>query len=66
MRAMTSASQAWGSMSLSLAVTISEYMNAARWPPRSEPTNSHDFLPRAILRIPIESRSIRATVTASF
>ena len=50
MRASTSASQACGSTSLSFAVTISEYMAAARSPPRSEPANSHDFLPRAIPR----------------
>ena len=43
MRARTSASQACGSMSLSFAVPISVYMNAARSPPRSEPANSHAF-----------------------
>ena len=50
MRASTSASQACGSMSLSLAVTIRLYMAAARMPPRSEPAKSHDFLPNAIPR----------------
>ena len=33
-----------------LAVTIRLYIAAARCPPRSEPANSHDFLPRAIPR----------------
>ena len=37
MRSSTSASQACGSTSLSLAVTIRLLKNAARWPPRSEP-----------------------------
>lgn len=50
MRVRTSASQACGSMLSSFAVTISEYMNAACWLPRSEPANSHDFLPNAIPR----------------
>ena len=40
MRASTSASQAWGSISLSLAETMRVYMNAARRAPRSEPANS--------------------------
>src|SRR5262249_57218117 len=40
MRASTSASQAWGSTSLSLAVWISVSMTAARSPPRSDPANS--------------------------
>src|SRR4029453_15488390 len=48
MRASTSASQAWGSISLSLAVWISVSMTAARSPPRSEPANSHDLRPSAI------------------
>lgn len=52
MRASTSASQACGSMSFILAVTIRLYMAAARWPPRSEPAKSHDFLPRAMPRSP--------------
>jgi hypothetical protein len=47
MRARTSASQACGSTSLSLAVWMSVYMRAARSAPRSDPANSHDFLPRA-------------------
>src|SRR3954447_15740424 len=50
MRARTSASQACGSISFNLAVTIRLYIAAARCPPRSEPANSHDFLPRAIPR----------------
>ena len=50
MRASTSASQACGSMSFILAVTISLYIAAARSPPRSEPANNHDFLPRAMPR----------------
>lgn len=47
---MTSASQVWGSMPFSFALPIKEYMKAARWPPRSEPVKSHDFLPRATPR----------------
>src|ERR1700734_1668561 len=47
MRARTSASQACGSTSLSFAVWMSVYMTAARSAPRSDPANSHDFLPRA-------------------
>ena len=43
MRASTSASQACGSTSFILAVTIRLYMTAARWPPRSEPQNNHDL-----------------------
>ena len=50
MRPRTSASQACGSILLSLAVPMSVYIAAARTPPRSEPQNSHDFLPRAIPR----------------
>ena len=50
MRPRTSASQACGSTLLSLAVPMSVYIAAARTPPRSEPQNSHDFLPRAIPR----------------
>ena len=50
MRASTSASQAWGSTSLSLAVWISVYMTAARSPPRSEPANSQALRPRAMPR----------------
>src|SRR5882757_5536583 len=37
-------------MSFIFAVTMMLYMAAARWPPRSEPANSHDFLPSAISR----------------
>ena len=51
---MTSASQACGSMSFSLAVPIIVYMAAARCPPRSDPAKSHDFLPRAT---PLSERS---------
>jgi len=40
-------SQACGSTSLSFAVMISVNMTAARSAPRSEPANSHAFLPRA-------------------
>jgi hypothetical protein len=47
-RASTSASQACGSVSLSLAVAIRVYMAAARSPPRSEPANNHDRHPTAI------------------
>jgi hypothetical protein len=47
MRARTSASQACGSMSFILAVTITLCMNAARSPQRSEPQNSHDSRPKA-------------------
>jgi len=47
MMAMMSVSQSCGSMALSLAVPIMEYMKAARWPPRSEPAKSQDFRPRA-------------------
>src|ERR1041385_7638312 len=50
MRRSTSASQACGSMPLSLAVTISVYIAAARSPPRSEPANSHDLRPSAMPR----------------
>jgi hypothetical protein len=39
-----------GSMSFIFAETISEYITAARCPPRSDPAKSHDFLPRAIPR----------------
>src|ERR1700733_12209608 len=52
MRARTSASQACGSISFILAVTIRLYITAARSPPRSEPQNNQDFLPRAIPRTP--------------
>jgi hypothetical protein len=50
MRASTSANQACGSISFVFAVTIREYMKAARSPPRWEPANSHAFLPRAMPR----------------
>src|SRR5690606_16295207 len=49
-RPSTSASQACGSTSFILAVTIREYMKAARSPPRGDPAKSHAFLPRAIPR----------------
>src|SRR5436190_22987246 len=49
-RARASASQACGSTPFSLAVTIRLYIAAARRPPRSDPANSHDFLPSAIPR----------------
>src|SRR5580704_11394939 len=49
-RARTSASQACGSTSFILAVTMRLYMAAARLPPRSDPQNNHDFLPRAMPR----------------
>src|SRR4029077_6500110 len=52
MRARTSASQACGSISFILAVTIRLYIAAARSPPRSEPQNNHDFRPKAIPRTP--------------
>ena len=45
-RRSTSASQARGSTSFSLAVTRSEYMAAALSPPRSLPANNHAFLPQ--------------------
>ena len=47
MRVNTSASQAFGSMSLSLAVMMSVFMTAALSAPRSEPANNHAFLSRA-------------------
>ena len=49
-RPSTSASQTCGSTSVSFAVTINEYIAAARFPPRPEPANNHDFLPSAIPR----------------
>src|SRR6476660_1791375 len=52
MRERTSLSQACGSTPFLLAVTIRLYIEAARCPPRSDPQNSHDFLPRAIPRSP--------------
>src|SRR5829696_5576985 len=54
MRASTSASQACGSTSLSLAVMIRVAMAAARSAPRSEPANSHERRPRAK---PLRARS---------
>ena len=45
-RASTSASQAWGSTLLRLAVVISVYIAAARTWQWSEPQNSHNFLPK--------------------
>src|SRR5258708_4682190 len=55
MRASTSASQACGSISLSLAVMISVAMTAARSAPRSEPANSQDLRPRAFSGIVAEA-----------
>jgi hypothetical protein len=52
-----SASQARGSISFSLAVTISDYIAAARTPPRSEPANNQALRP-GVLNV-IESRSRR-------
>src|ERR1700761_7254984 len=52
MRAGRWASQACGSTSFILAVTIRLYITAARSPPRSEPQNNHDFRPKAIPRAP--------------
>lgn len=49
-RPRTSASQAWGSTSLSRQVSISELATAARYPPRSEPQNSHDLRPSGTQR----------------
>ena len=46
MRASTSASQACGSTSFILAVTIRLYITAVRCPPRSDPQNSHDRRPK--------------------
>ena len=37
-------------MSFSLAVMISEYIAATRYPPRSNPANSHDLRPMAMPR----------------
>ena len=31
-----------------IAVTISEYISAVRWPPRSDSANSHDLQPNAM------------------
>ncbi len=45
MRDRTSASQACGSTSFILSVTIKLYITAARSPPRPEPQNSHDLRP---------------------
>ena len=53
--ASTSASQACGSTSLSLAVTMRVYIAAARSPPRSEPANSQERLPSAIPRIALSA-----------
>src|SRR5438045_882201 len=50
MRSSTSASQACGSMALSLAVSIRVNIAAARSPPRSEPANNQDLRPIAIPR----------------
>src|SRR6266852_5090595 len=55
MRERTSASQACGSIPFILAVTMRLYMAAARCPPRSDPQNSHDFLPRAMPRSPLSA-----------
>lgn len=48
-RARTSVNQASGSTSLRRAVPKRPNIIVARWPPRSEPTNNHVFLPRATL-----------------
>ncbi len=48
MRERTSLSQACGSTPFILQVTMRLYIAVARCPPRSEPQNSQDFLPRAI------------------
>ena len=45
-----SASQSWGSTSLSFTVPTRVYITAARSPARSEPANSQDLRPRQILR----------------
>ena len=50
MRASTSASPAWASTPLSFAVVIRPHMIGDRWPPRSDPQNSHAFLSMAIPR----------------
>jgi len=50
MRARSSVSQACGSTSFILAVTIRLKRISARWPPRSEPQHSHDLRPRAMPR----------------
>ena len=50
MRWSTSASQACGSTSFNLAVSISVNIAAARSPPRSEPANNQARRPRAIPR----------------
>ena len=70
---LASASQACGSTSFNLAVKIKLYITAARWPPRSEPANNHDFLPRAIprsARLPwresCRARALPAARAASF
>src|SRR3954447_17506327 len=65
MRARTSASQACGSTSFNLAVTIRLQSAAARCPPRSEPANSHDFLPRAIQRSGLPPWGWRGEIRAS-
>jgi hypothetical protein len=49
-RPRTAPSEASGSISFSLAVTIREHTKAARSPQRSEPANSHDFRPTATPR----------------
>ena len=46
----TAASQARVSTSFSFAETTSQYIAAARSPPRSKPANSRAFLPRAVPR----------------
>ena len=50
MRSRTSAGQACRWTLSSLAVPMRVYIPAARAPSRSEPANSHDFLPSAITR----------------
>src|SRR5665213_956725 len=60
-RASTSASQACASILFILAVTIRLYIAAARCPPRSEPANNHDFLPRAMPRNARSAASVSYT-----
>src|SRR5665647_3902150 len=46
---------------VSWTVTIRLYMAAARCPPRSDPQNSHDFLPRAMPRSPLSAALLERT-----
>lgn len=59
MRARTSANQACGSTPFIFAVTMRPYMAAARCPPRSDPQNNHDFLPKAMPRRPRSAALLR-------